>query len=86
MKIYPKIFNTDCPICLEKNNYKVKTAKNGKQGLEIVKNSKPGLILLDLMLPDMSGLEICRELRSSKKTKKLPKNKIISLNIFLKVI
>ena len=40
--------------------------------LEYFEKKKPDLILLDLMLPDMSGLEICRELRSSKKTKKIP--------------
>ena len=51
---------------LEKNNYKVKTAKNGKQGLEIVKNSKPGLILLDLMMPEMDGFEFAEHLRENK--------------------
>ena len=40
--------------------------------MNAIEKKKPDLILLDLMLPDMSGLEICRELRSSKKTKKIP--------------
>ena len=51
---------------LEKNNFKVKTATNGKKGLEVVKNSKPGLILLDLMMPEMDGFEFAEQLRENK--------------------
>ena len=55
---------------LDSEGYEVASVFNGKDALEAIEKKKPDLILLDLMLPDMSGLEICRELRSSKKTKK----------------
>ena len=57
---------------LESEGYEVTSTLNGKDALDAIEKKKPDLILLDLMLPDMSGLEICRELRSSKKTKKIP--------------
>jgi DNA-binding response OmpR family regulator len=57
---------------LGSEGYEVTSTFNGKDALNAIENKKPDLILLDLMLPDMSGLEICRELRSSKKTKKIP--------------
>ena len=57
---------------LNTEGYKVSSTFNGKDALNAIEKKKPDLILLDLMLPDMSGLEICRELRSSKKTKKIP--------------
>ena len=48
---------------LLKNGYEVTEAEDGLKGLELSLTGNPGLILLDLMLPGMSGLEICRELR-----------------------
>jgi DNA-binding NarL/FixJ family response regulator len=39
-------------------------AGNARDGIQMVKNLKPGLVLLDLSLPDRSGLEICREIRT----------------------
>lgn len=49
---------------LEKENYQVNYATNGADGLFQIKEQKPDFILLDLMLPDISGEEICREIRS----------------------
>ena len=49
---------------LEKDGYLVYVAGNGYEGLELAERAKPGLIVLDLMLPDVSGEEICREIRS----------------------
>jgi len=46
--------------------YKVDYALNGKEGLEKALKEKPDLILLDIMLPAMNGLEICKELRRHK--------------------
>jgi len=49
---------------LEKDGYFVYVAGNGREGLALAERTKPGLIVLDLMLPDVSGEEICREIRS----------------------
>jgi len=49
---------------LEKDGYLVYVAGNGRDGLALAERAKPGLIVLDLMLPDVSGEEICREIRS----------------------
>jgi DNA-binding response OmpR family regulator len=49
---------------LEKDGYLVYVAGNGKDGLALAERTKPGLVVLDLMLPDIPGEEICREIRS----------------------
>ena len=51
---------------LKTNEFKVRTAFNGKEALEKVKESKPGLILLDLMMPEMDGFEFAEKLRENK--------------------
>jgi two-component system OmpR family response regulator len=48
---------------LVKEGYKVLTTINGVQALEIARQEKPDLIILDLMLPDLDGFEVCRILR-----------------------
>jgi DNA-binding response OmpR family regulator len=48
---------------LEKSEYEVIVAFNGKDALEIFEKEKPSLIILDLMLPDISGQEVCKILR-----------------------
>lgn len=48
---------------LENSNYQVYEAGNGKEALELFDRVQPSLIILDLMLPDLSGEEICRILR-----------------------
>lgn len=48
----------------EFEGYEVLTAKDGLQGLDIASLSKPDLIVLDVMLPRMSGLDVCRQLRA----------------------
>ncbi len=57
---------------LEREGYQVVCASTGEAGFEIAKNKKPGLIILDLMLPGMDGLEICKLLKSSRETKGIP--------------
>ena len=49
---------------LEKDGYHVFVAGSGGEGLALAERIKPGLIVLDLMLPDRSGEDICREIRS----------------------
>ncbi len=49
---------------LEKEGYTVFTAHNGKQGFEAVRNIKPDLVILDVMMPEMDGIETCKEIRA----------------------
>lgn len=49
---------------LEYEGYEVITAQDGEQGLNLVGQERPDLILLDIMLPRLSGLDVCRQLRS----------------------
>lgn len=58
---------------LEKNSdVSVKVANDGGVGLALVRKEQPGAIVLDLMLPTMSGLEICRALKSDAATRDIP--------------
>ena len=50
---------------LRKANYEVSTAGDGRQALDLAREIHPDLILLDLMLPVVDGLDVCRELRRS---------------------
>ena len=57
---------------LEKENYIVFTSNNGEEGLKEIKKTEPDLVLLDWMLPDLSGIDICNTLRKESKYKNLP--------------
>ncbi|MBK6275091.1 MAG: response regulator transcription factor [Chitinophagales bacterium] len=48
---------------LEKEGFLVETAENGKQALEKAKKNQPDIVLLDVMMPEMDGIEACRTLR-----------------------
>jgi putative two-component system response regulator len=52
--------------------YRLLIAKNGKTALAIAGKAKPSLILLDIMMPEMDGYEVCRRLKSREKTKNIP--------------
>lgn len=52
---------------LRKAHYDVLTAINGRQALDMARQNQPDLILLDLMLPEVDGLDVCRELRQTSK-------------------
>ena len=52
---------------LQKEGYRVLTARNGKEGLEVAAKELPQLIILDIMMPEMDGVELCRLLRSDRK-------------------
>ncbi len=57
---------------LEKDGYRVSTASSGEEALRLVKAGKIDLILLDLMLPGISGLDVCRQLKEAKTTDTIP--------------
>ena len=49
---------------LEKEGYEVVTANNGEEGISKAEQEKPDLIILDIMMPIMDGVEVCRQLRT----------------------
>ena len=57
---------------LEKEGYQVLSALTGETGLELARNKKPELILLDLMLPGIDGLEVCKIIKNSREIKNTP--------------
>lgn len=59
-------------IYLEKEGFRTLHAKTGSEGLKLTKGEHPDMIVLDLMLPEMDGLELCKKIRSAPDTALLP--------------
>lgn len=59
-------------MILEKKNYLVLTAPNGAEGLVVARNNIPDLIICDVMMPVMNGMDCCRELKSNTMTSHIP--------------
>lgn len=59
---------------LKKNNFNTIEFFDGISFLKSIKNNKPALIILDLMLPDMDGIEICKQIKSQDEYKKNSNN------------
>ena len=57
---------------LEKNDYEVIQAWNGRQGIEMATKQRPALILLDIQLPVMNGYEVARELKKNPALETIP--------------
>lgn len=57
---------------LEANNYEVRVAYDGEEALEKVEKEKPDLIILDIMMPRISGFDVCRKLKIDQKFKDIP--------------
>ncbi len=57
---------------LEREGFRVLQAHDGLQALELVRRERPSLLILDLMLPHLSGLDVCRRLRKEPDTARLP--------------
>ncbi len=76
----PKIVvaDDDLDLCellemkLRQSNYEVFTAMDGVQALEIVRSIRPHLVILDIMMPLMTGMEVLRELKSEFATADIP--------------
>jgi CheY-like chemotaxis protein len=63
-RLYEKAFGFE--------GYDVEVAHNGREGLDLVRTSDPTLILLDIMMPEMNGLEVLDHLKGNEKTKDIP--------------
>jgi len=59
-------------VGLLKQDYILEKAENGKQALEMIDSNPPDLILLDVMMPEMDGFQVIRELKSNKNTQNIP--------------
>jgi len=64
--------NIDILVESLSDDYEVSVAMDGESALEIVAEEPPDLILLDIMMPDMDGYEVCEKLKSDEKTKSIP--------------
>ena len=65
---------------LMKEGYRVLPATNGAMGLAAAQNQHPDLILLDVMMPDLSGFEVCEQLKADERTRSIPVIFISALN------
>lgn len=63
-RMYQKIFTFE--------GYEVELAVNGEEGLEKVKKDKPNLVLLDIMMPKMNGLQLLEKVKLDPETKSIP--------------
>ena len=59
-------------LALKSAGYRVETADAGDVGLDLVQRTRPDLVLLDLMLPGLDGLTVCRRLRQAPETAAMP--------------
>ncbi len=57
---------------LEKEGYDVIAATDGQSGLEVIRKHRPELVMLDLMMPGMDGLQVCQHLRADQRTARTP--------------
>jgi DNA-binding response OmpR family regulator len=59
-------------LILGRRGFEVKGATGGVEGLKMIREEKPDLILLDLMMPDMDGWEVYQQIKADEKTKGIP--------------
>ena len=57
---------------LDREGYQTISSGNGRKGLELIQQELPDLIVLDLMLPELDGISICKQLRADPRTKSIP--------------
>jgi len=57
---------------LEKEGYQISIAKNGEEGLMIMKSGKPDLVLLDIIMPKKGGFEVMEEMQRDEELRKIP--------------
>ena len=59
-------------LILNRRGFEVKGANGGKEGLESIRQEKPDLVLLDLMMPDMDGWEVYQQMKADETTRDIP--------------
>ncbi|NTW88071.1 MAG: response regulator [Desulfobulbaceae bacterium] len=64
--------NTDLLEAILSTEYLIRTASRGSEALEVARETLPDLILLDIMMPDMNGYDVCRALKANSATKRIP--------------
>ena len=78
--------NLKCILCIEdepemidlirlilgRRGFEVKGANGGVEGLQMIRQEKPDLVLLDLMMPDMDGWEVYQQMKADERTKGIP--------------
>jgi two-component system alkaline phosphatase synthesis response regulator PhoP len=57
---------------LKKSGYEILVATDGQMGLDMITSEKPDLVLLDLRLPNMDGMDVCKHVKSDKKLRHIP--------------
>ncbi len=62
---------------MKKNGYEVMVARNGAEALDILNTAIPDIVLLDIMMPDVNGYDICKHIKS---TKALKNSKVIFMS------
>lgn len=62
------------------NDYQLVFAKNGEEALKLARSRLPNLILLDVMMPGLTGFEVCRQLKQNKQTRAIPIIFVTALN------
>lgn len=58
--------------CLLRGGYKIEVAGNGDEAMAKISSNKPDVIILDVVLPDRSGFELCRDLKAEAGTSSIP--------------
>ena len=67
-------------VLLTNEKFQIATASNGRQAIDQVEKEKPDLVLLDVMMPDMSGFEVSQQLKANPETSEIPIIFLTALN------
>jgi len=61
-----------CEACLQQRGFRVLVAVDGEEGLRLARAEKPDLVLLDLLMPKLGGLDVLRSLKADADTREIP--------------
>jgi CheY-like chemotaxis protein len=63
---------TALEFLLQRNGFEVQIARNGEEALNLIESGRPDLVLLDVMMPDVDGWTVARELADDERTREIP--------------